>query len=505
MTTIHFSQIDLGVRGRTKYDGIAALAESIEHNGLVQPIVLSYNGKSTTQEVGSGNPDDPNNVDRYDHDEEKFPLLAGGRRYHALQLLLAEGKWDGILTHASTSKPGAPGYLLKGEAGSELTNLLTELAENLDRQDMDWRDEVPMLVKAARLVRQDALTNGHEIVMRDLGSILGVGYHDYRCAEAIAEDLKENPQDYEACSNVRVAYTILLKKTQQHLESVLVKNTLIRNAVQNEPSKGGDVKCPIHVLGDQAQNPGCNGGVDVQSVVPLTSKFHLGDGIAWLATCPGAFDHVICDPDFAVAAERLEAGATGAGEGIAQASVEESLGDLFRLMPVAFAALKTHGFFIFFYDLDHHEKLQHVAKTVGFAVQRWPFVWHKTDYNSNAAPAHNQTKDLEYAMICRKPGTTLAKYPCKSVLSAPSSGAAKTLGHPFSKPASVWTYLFTHFCLKGQTVADPFAGAGSSVLAAIDYGLDPHSCELQEQHYNSLILNLQAKYRSKLGPATVFS
>lgn len=483
METIHFSQIDLGIRGRTRYNGVAELAESIEHNGLIQPIVL---GEAIAP---TGN--------REDGPLLKFPLLAGGRRYHALQHLLDTERWDGILTHAATSKPGAPGYLLKGEAGTELSNLLTELAENLDRQDMDWRDEVPMIVKAARLAKEEALANGHEIVMRDLGAIIGCGYQDYRAAEAVALDLKDNPKDYENATGIRQAYAILLKKNQQFMESLLVKNTLIRNAVQPEP---GLVQI-IELIKDE------NTGFEVvpPTIIPITSKFHHTNGILWLTQNPDSFDHIICDPDFAVAQEVLEAGATGAGSGIAQASVEDSLADLKLFLPAAFHALHEHGFCVFFYDLDHHEKLQTWAKAAGFCVQRWPFVWHKTDYNSNAAPSHNQTKDLEYAMICRKPGTTLAKYPRKSVFSTPSGDTTKTLGHPFAKPASVWTELYTAFCLKGQKVADPFAGSGSSVIAAIDYGLDPHGCELQEEHYNSLILNVQAKHRTKLGSSTFFS
>lgn len=477
METIHFSQIDLAIRGRTVYRGIPELAESILHNGLIQPIILSEEG------------------------QEHFFLLAGGRRWHALEQLFLSNQWDGILTHASTSKPGAPGYLLKGEAGTELSNLLTELAENLDRQDMDWRDEVPMIVKAARLAKEEALVNGHEIVMRDLGAIIGCGYQDYRAAEAVALDLKDNPKDYENATGVRQAYAILLKKNQQFMESLLVKNTLIRNAVQPEPSEGGDPSAgPKQLSGAES------GDGTVQSTpIPLTSKFHHTNGILWLTQNPDSFDHIICDPDFAVAQDVLEAGATGAGSGIAQASVEDSLADLKLFLPAAFHALHEHGFCVFFYDLDHHEKLQTWAKAAGFCVQRWPFIWHKTDYNSNAAPSHNQTKDLEYAMVCRKPGTTLAKYPRKSVFSASSGDTTKTLGHPFAKPASVWTELYTAFCLKGQKVADPFAGSGSSVIAAIDYGLDPHGCELQEEHYNSLILNVQAKYRTRLGSSTLFS
>jgi len=176
--TIPFTSIDLGVRGRTEYHDIESLAESIEHNGLIQPIVLSDKDQSDYPNFdGSGN-------------ERCYNLVAGGRRYHALKSL---GVTE--LHHGVTSVPGTYGYVLKSETGTELSNLLTEIAENCDRADIPWQDNVRMIVKAARLVRRDGYAKGHEIVMRDMGSTLGVPYQYIRCAEALHDEHIANPQD----------------------------------------------------------------------------------------------------------------------------------------------------------------------------------------------------------------------------------------------------------------------------------------------------------------------
>src|SRR5438477_9663675 len=125
---ISIDQIVLGERGRSSYNNIEDLAQSIADNGLIQPLVI------VPLDVAPGN--EANGL---------YGIDAGGRRYHALRHL-------GIteLFHATTSDPARPGFVLKGEdQGTPLARLMTEIAENLDRDDLDWRDELKLLNKAS--------------------------------------------------------------------------------------------------------------------------------------------------------------------------------------------------------------------------------------------------------------------------------------------------------------------------------------------------------------------
>lgn len=487
--TIPFSSVSLGERGRTAYNGIEQLADSIADNGLIQPIVLSPIVWEVTSSMENG----------VESEMIRFLLCAGGRRTKALELLLSEGKWDGTFHHGVTSAPGRPGFVLKDEVGSPLTNLLTEIAENRDRDDMDWRDEVKLIVRAAKLLRQDAHANGHMIVMRDLGTIIGCGYSDLQVAERIHDDLVANPQDYENVSGLRAAVGIALKKQEQFMSSILLEKTM-SNRVQSELSPvAKDIGTVLDIL-DAAET------MSVPQLINLSSRFHNCNGLKWLMEHEAAVDHIICDPDFGVSVERLEAGVGGASDGVAQKSVNESLGELESFIHLSFHALKEKGFCVFFFDMDHWEKLQRWGTEAGFAVQRWPVTWHKTDYRSNASPQTNTCKNVEWFMICRKPGTVLATSPqMSSVWAGPSESAAKEFGHPFAKPRWLWHKMFDAFCLKGQTVLDPFAGSGSSTLSAVEWGLNPIGCEVQEVHYNTLLLNLQKEYRKMLGDNVTFA
>lgn len=484
LMTIPLSSIDLGFRERTVYYGIEDLAESLEHNGLIQPVVLAPKGY--------GMPSDAGDIDGI---EMKFSLIAGGRRLHALRHL---GVTE--LHHGVTSTPGTYGFLLKGEPGTELTNLLTEIAENLDRENLDWRDECRALVRAARLVRQDAHAKGHMIVLRDLGAVLGCGYHNLKTAEAIHDDLVANPQDYATVTGLRAAMSVLLKKNTVFLQAELAKR-LIQTGVK---------KLDEGQLGPNPQE-GKMSATEAKAVfeattIPLTSRFHLTNGLAWMMTHPASVDHIICDPDFAVDKDRLAAGATQSATGVAQNSVSQSLAELEQFLHLAYETLRDRGFLVFFYDLDHHEKCQSWATAAGFSVQRWPLVWHKIGHRGNANPQSNFTKNIEYAMVCRKGGAVLAISPQESSIFAHAAdGATREYGHPFAKPHGLWTDIYKAVAIQGQTVLDPFVGSGSSVIPALDFGLSPIGCEVQEQHYNSLLLNLQSYYQKKVGPTVLFS
>ena len=132
---ISIDQIVLGERGRSSYNNIEDLAQSIEDNGLIQPLVLV----PISEEVKFLKDENCKTEDEFaiiGTGKMFYGIDAGGRRYHALRHL-------GIteLFHATTSDPTRPGFVLKGEdQGTPLARLMTEIAENLDR--LERRNEV---------------------------------------------------------------------------------------------------------------------------------------------------------------------------------------------------------------------------------------------------------------------------------------------------------------------------------------------------------------------------
>lgn len=484
--TIPFSSIILGERARSTYTGIEQLAQLVEDNGLVQPIVLVPLGG-----IMGGVPN--GGITIY----EQFGLDAGGRRYHALKLLLSEGKWDGVLHHAVTCEPGRPGYVLKGEAFSTpLQRLMTELAENLGRADMDWRDETKLLVKAWRLAKLDAHRSCERILMSDFGIMAGTDYQNLLAAEAIHDDLVLNPQRYKDVTSIRGAYVKVFKAGEAELTKVLVAKERTEN---------------LHLLVDipapvQLQFEPERGHQPLPTVVPLSSAFINCNSLEYMAALPGpTFDHIVTDPDYGVSEARLNSNMTDSGVGIQQDSVADSLIDLRVFIAQSWRVLKDQGFLIFWYDLDHHEKLQQWAVDIGFKVQRWPLIWHKTDSFSNADPGHNFTKNMEYAMVCRKPNAVLAQIQKTSIFGCNTGTTTKEFNHPFAKPIDVWKWIFSAISIPGQVVYDPFLGSGSSSVAATLWGLKAVGSEIDTEHYNSALQNLQGAFKKLIGERVVFT
>jgi DNA modification methylase len=455
-----FELVKIGVRGRTIYTGIEDLADNIRDNGLIQPIVL----------------------------DNEYNLVAGGRRYHALKLLGAT-----TLYHATTSDPLRPGYVLKGrDESTTLQNVLSEIAENLSRENLDWRDEMELIVKAYRLANAEANSRGELILKKDFGIILGCGYHDLKAALAVHVDIHENPKRYTYVTSLRGAYVELLKANAKEVERIAAKRSMsrpiiprprtIEEAEQNEPA--------------------------TEHTIRLSTSFFNGDGIQFLEDLPPkTVDHIITDPDYAIDPEILasNAGLVNIADGVNQLSVDQSLNDLQHFLKASYHTLRDQGFCIFFYDVSHHEKIYRMAIDVGFRVQRWPLIWKKTDSYSNAAPSHNFTKNIEYAMVCRKPKATLTSAQATSVFECGSLGVTKDLGHPFAKPYELWRWLYNAVTIRGQVVCDPFAGCGSACIAAIRCGLFPVGAEINPEHYHSLLSNLQKEYKRLLGAGTKFS
>ncbi len=476
--TISIDQIVEGDRGRTAYSRIEELSQSIHDNGLIQPIVLV----PLPLEFDGG----------HQIELPKFGLDAGGRRLRAVKLL-----GHAVLYHATTSDPAHPGFVLKGEdQGTTLQRLFTEIAENLDREDLDWRDEMALITKAWRLSKHNADAAGEKLLMRDFGAMVGQSYADVQAAVLMHDEVIQHPEKYKECTGFRMAYSIKLKSEADELQKLQALRS-----IQTDPLRMSKepVATDANVVRAQDESKPA-------ITIPLTQHFFNHNALDFMSTLPSdKFDHIITDPDYGVSVERLAASVGTAGMGVAQSSVDESLGDMSNFIRESWRLIKPQGFLVFWYDLDHHEKLQNLATSVGFAVQRWPLIWHKTDYRSNAAPQYNFTKNIEYAMVCRKPNAVLIKAQNSSIYQCANGTIARELGHPFAKPYEIWTWLYNACCLKGQVVYDPFVGRGSSAIAGVKWGLRPVGSETNPDHYHGLLHNLQTFYRKELGSNVLFT
>jgi len=223
--------------------------------------------------------------------------------------------------------------------------------------------------------------------------------------------------------------------------------------------------------------------------------FTLGDNLSvtWTPT-----HHIVTDIPYGIDMANLNQ------KNIADVASEHEVAANLEQMPLflekAYAAVLPHGFCVFFYDLDHHEKLQRWATEIGWRVQRWPFIAVKSSACQNNAAQYNLTKNFEVAMFLRKDEHSVLRHDPKHQLnntcwkSYDFAAERRLYNNPFAKPYELWKDIYDMIAFPGQSVRDPYAGEMSACRAAANCGLMPFGNEISEQHYNRGIENMQKAY-----------
>jgi site-specific DNA-methyltransferase (adenine-specific) len=242
-------------------------------------------------------------------------------------------------------------------------------------------------------------------------------------------------------------------------------------------------------------------------VIPLSSMMHKGDSIAFMRSlAPDSFDHIITDAPYAIDMDMIQQ--DGGGMNIdstrQEHDVQENKGLLRDYLREAKRSVRDKGFVITWCDISQWGYLLSLADEFGLTAQRWPLLWHKTHQCQNMAATYNFTKNFEIALVLRKGNATLT--PQSSSIWQGSFGLneKESFGHPFAKPVKLWQWLYAAVAQRGQCILDPFAGSGSSTVAAITAGYRPISVELNDSHYNRAVVNVTNSYRS-LHPKVTFT
>lgn len=481
MNDILVSDILIVDRARTDHEHLEELASNIQSVGLIQPIGLTPD------------PDHPG----------KYRVVFGGRRSNALKLTTIQK-----LSYGISAIPGQAGYVLV--APSDATHhRIIELAENFNRDDMDWRDVVRHLIQAWRAYKREKQLLGENAFREVFGSLLGVHYADMYAADKIYDQLIENEAQFSACTTARAALQIVLRRSTAELNKRRVE--LLHTAKVTKPTtpppppsseSDSPEERPRQLPSAEEIIASMESDEDEPSLptitIPLSEMIYNENGLDLLSRfADKTFDHIITDPDYAISSETLCAGAAGASAGIWQSSVEESLADLRRLIDLAWLKIKDRGWFIFFYDLDHHNYLQDYCRKAGFRVQSWPIVIRKQDYRANTAPTTNFPKNLEYAMVCGKPGASLNRAQSTSVFDVLWGQTTTEFGHPFAKPVVLWQYLLSAVTIEGSLGFEPFLGSGSFAAACIDSNVRFIGAEINEAHFHTAVINIRRAFEKK--------
>lgn len=468
-----------GTRLRTDYGDIAELADSIKELGLLQPIVITLDGT----------------------------LIAGGRRLRAMDSL----KWDEIpVTYF--------------EVADEVTLRILEVEENVRRKAMTWQERVMAIATVHQKQEIVKALHGDRWTQAATGELLGMSTANVNYAINLASYIRTGDKEILKCEKLTDALALLVKRAADESTKALAKLTLppvdpaaARRLLEEAPLDNASIFSSVAAtaggvatLSDDGELPGQPTGDAI--VIPL-SKMCIrqpgnGSDISMVRQIADAsVDHCITDWPYGNDMDNIQQ--AGGGQDVSSTAAEHKVDQVrslhFTILPEIYRVLKDTGFFITFADLSiRPDELEHTLKVVqcatalGFKVQAWPLIWYKTSGGQNMAAGYNFTKDYEIVLVFRKEKATLITPQSSSVFPCGNDSETKAFGHPFAKPMKLWHWLFSAVAHKGQLVLDPFAGCGSSTLAAIQYGLQPLAIECNETHHARLVVNVSEHYKRTL-------
>lgn len=199
------------------------------------------------------------------------------------------------------------------------------------------------------------------------------------------------------------------------------------------------------------------------------SRFIQGDCVRVMATFPGnAVDFILTDPPYLVGF-RDRQGRTIAGDKTDE-WLQPACNEMYRV-------LKKDALMVSFYGWNRVDRFMAAWKNAGFSVVGH-LVFTKT-YTSKAAYVGYRH---ECAYILAKGRPALPQKPLPDVLGWKYSGNRH---HPTEKPVTSLQPLIESFTHPNAIVLDPFAGSGSTCVAALQSGRRYIGIELLEQYHRA--------------------
>lgn len=448
-------------RVRAKIEDIAA---SIKDIGPLQPIIL----------------DDKNN------------LIDGGCRYEAYKHL---GQDEIPFVRRLRVTP-AKKFAMEVEA-------------NMQRSDLTWQEKVTAIGKTHDMKEKEAEDAGEQWGQRATGHMLGINVASINNAIQIWKCLKKGDKEIESCEHLGAAIMLLAERKKK--EAV---NFRLATSPDVPKPDGTKVTRPvIFVLGRPKDGPveppviANSAPKESNRHIDLSSFLFNDDCISWMHRAPkDSVDTIITDIPYGVDLNNME----DIGNIDMMRSTHE-VADNLALMPeflkAAWHILRPNSYLMFFYALQHHEKLRDWGAEVGFSVQDWPLLWLKPHSCKNNAPQCNYTKSFEPVMVMRKGSPVLVKPMTKCHLEVDGMPDKKQQSNPFAKPLEFLTEMvFKPMGLKqGSICLDPFAGEGSILSAALLNGLQPIGIEIDADRFPSLVSRIQRLYKNVLNNAAEFT
>ncbi len=473
--TIPFSSIVFGDRFRKSYIDIDALAQSIETIGLIQPLAV----------------------------DTTYRLLAGGRRYTALQHLIATGRMSPdcqIPVHIRAD--------LNGTEDDEALAREIELEENLQRNNMTWQENALGIASLHEIKARRARRDDTSWTTAMTGKLFGQSRSNTDNALKLADALRNGDTEIASAENASTALAILTARRLREVEMLQearrkaaqsAVNKLFASAVVNPQNPSGITVDAVYSGPTVTVNTN-----DIEITTPEQRRAAAYDeatrrllnvecSLAYLASLPASsLDGVYCDPPYGIDDDNLDIRNIESTR--AEHDRDENIALFEPTLRAVHRVLKPESYAVFWCDPEHFTTHLRHAEALGFRVLRWPLI-AKKPIAKNGAAAFNPTKDYETLFVVAKTNAVLAtRRPTSFVPWTWREREQERYVHPFKKPFSAHEFLLRTFWSPGARIHDPFCGEGSSVLAGHELGYDMTGSDCVADHIRRARLHFETLF-----------
>ena len=434
----HIMLIDIneGDRARENYKDMDELVQSIQKHGLIHPIALQLT-------------DDPEL-------DTSYKLIAGGRRFRAHQMMTRETVPARIYDHDLT----------------ELELRSIELEENIRREDLDWKEKVNLQREIHRLqveiYGEKTSTNpdapGHS--MADTAELLGVSKGTVSKDIKLAEAMQMFPAaPWEKCKNQSEA-----SKLQKRLEDTIIRTDLAEKATR-------------------ALGAGDAGKKKLMDAYIIKDFF---EGVK--AIDNETIDFVEIDPPYGIDLKTVKAQREGGqAEGLDEYNevIDTDYPEfLMKTFEESYRVMKPNSWGICWFGPEPWFELIHsLIKNAGFKTHRMCGIWVKPAGQTNA-PTVRLGNAYEMFFYFQKGKANLSKPGSSNVFQyKPVNPDDKR--HPTERPIELTRDILSTFVKENSRVLVPFAGSGSTLLAAAAEKMIAIGFDLNQGYKDRYVLHLQ--------------
>jgi adenine-specific DNA-methyltransferase len=214
------------------------------------------------------------------------------------------------------------------------------------------------------------------------------------------------------------------------------------------------------------------------SACSLIDRITRGDCIEVMKEMPAkSVDFVLTDPPYLV--RYCDRSGRTVKNDNNDAWIDPAFAQMYRV-------LKDNSFCVSFYAWNKVGRFIEAWKKAGFHLAG--HVVFTKRYSSSARFLEYQH---EQAYLLAKGNPAAPDHPPPDVIRWTYTGNRL---HPTQKPVSIFTPLLEAFTNPGDIVLDPFAGSGSTLVAAKDMGRSVMGIELDEVHHRTASTRLASKF-----------